>query len=135
MTITHEPADLDADHPDRAGVALAEDSRALADCSTVDSSPRAIHRGRRARVAAAITKRRGSGAHAQRQRVVARLQQLADRAKLPESRLGRMIEQLRAAEATGDDVYLVVPDSIGDMLAELIKDLGDHRLDKVRVIR
>jgi hypothetical protein len=62
--------------------------------------------------------------------------ELANPARIrPKSLLGPLIEQLRAAKATGSEVYLAVPDSIGSSLASLETLLRDLRLDKVRVIR
>lgn len=52
----------------------------------------------------------------------------------PESALGRMLGQLRAAQATGKPVYLAVLDSIGKHLADLRRLLGSHKLDGVIVL-
>jgi hypothetical protein len=46
-----------------------------------------------------------------------------------------MIEQLRAARAPGERVYLAVPDAIGDdLLAALRGSLKQHGLQKVEVL-
>jgi hypothetical protein len=53
----------------------------------------------------------------------------------PGSMAGRMIEQLRAAMAPGERVYLAVPDAIGDdLLAALRRSLGRRGLRKVEVL-
>lgn len=57
---------------------------------------------------------RGRSLRAQDENVIARLQELADRAKMLQRRFAPMIEQLWAAEGTGDEAYL---DLLENMLA------------------
>ncbi len=52
----------------------------------------------------------------------------------PESAIGRMLGQLRAATSTGARVYLAVLDVIGKHLADLRRLLGSHGLDGVTVL-
>jgi hypothetical protein len=52
----------------------------------------------------------------------------------PESALGRMLGQLRAAQATGKPVYLAVLDVIGKHLVDLRRLLCSHKLDGVTVL-
>jgi len=52
----------------------------------------------------------------------------------PQSMAGRMIAQLEAALATGQPVYLAVPDAIGDLLSALEQTLGNLGLRKVHVL-
>jgi hypothetical protein len=51
----------------------------------------------------------------------------------PGSPLGRMLEQLQAAKATGEPVYLAVPDVIGDEIGRLRRLLRNKQLDDVTV--
>jgi hypothetical protein len=51
----------------------------------------------------------------------------------PRSPLGRMLEQLEAAKATDEPVYLAVSDAIGDELKRLKKLLKDRDLEDVVV--
>jgi hypothetical protein len=61
--------------------------------------------------------------------------ELADPARVPpESAARRMVEQLRAAKATGEPVYLAVPDSIGDTFSKLKQLLDDNELTGITVI-
>jgi hypothetical protein len=52
----------------------------------------------------------------------------------PKSPLGRTIEQLQAAKATGEPVYLAVPDAIGDDIKRLQHLLRIKGLDAVTVL-
>lgn len=52
----------------------------------------------------------------------------------PESALGRMLGQLRAAQATGKPVYLAVLDVIGKHMGDLRRLLDSHKLDGVTVL-
>jgi hypothetical protein len=52
----------------------------------------------------------------------------------PESAVGRMLGQLRAAVATGKVVYLAVLDGIGKRMADLRRLLDSHNLDAVAVL-
>jgi hypothetical protein len=52
----------------------------------------------------------------------------------PKSRLGRMLEQLRAAKATSEEIYLAVPDSIGPSLKVLRQFLANQKLREIIVI-
>jgi hypothetical protein len=63
------------------------------------------------------------------------LPKLTDPPKMPpKSMAGRMIEQLRAARAPGERVYLAVPDAIGELIGVLKASLRKHGLDKVDVV-
>jgi hypothetical protein len=64
------------------------------------------------------------------------LPKLTDPSSIPSGSMAeRMMEQLRAAMAPGERVYLAVPDSIGDdLLVALRRSLGEHRLGKVEVV-